>query len=321
MDEGEGVFNEEERMERKRKIRFAAAVCLAVCLSLTAVGCAGSSDADRQVARISQTVITQGNLETFTVLKMYRDGYDPSGAEVEQKKACLEEMVDAEAIRQFYEANSTEIYDDVYNAGKEVFLEELQSSDGAFLEQNGITYDDLVYFYRAQFVKDKFFEETRSQHTPEEISAQAQEYYDAHREDYVREQEKRVSMILTKKKKQAAEVLERLDSGEDFAAVAQEVSIDENSAVNGGDLGFFKRQELRDRFGKGVFGMEPGEYTDSPVKTPDGYAVVKITDSHDSGYLSYEEVAQDLMYSLYQDYNNQRIREIRESMDIETEKL
>lgn len=308
-------------MERKRKMRFVIVACLTVCLSLAAVGCAGSSDSDRQVASIGQIVITQGNLETFTALKMYRDGYDPSGAEAEQKNACLEEMVDAEVIRQFYEANGTEIYDDAYNAGKDAFLGEMQSSDGEFLEQNGITYDDLIYFYRAQFVKDKFFEETRSQHTAEEISAQVQEYYDAHREDYVLEQEKRVSMILTKKKKQAVEVTERLNKGEDFAAVAQEVSVDENSAVNGGDLGFFRRQEIRDRFGKGVFGMQPGEYTENPVKTHDGYAVVKITDSHDSGYLSCEEVTQDIMYSLYQDYYNQRIREIRENMDVEVEEL
>lgn len=320
-DQYEHYFDEEDRIEMKRTIRSAAAICLAVFLSLAAAGCAGSSDSDRQVARIGQTVITLGNLETFTALKMYRDGYDPSGAKVEQKKECLSEMVDAEVIRQYYESNGTEIYDDTYNSGKDVFLGDMQSNDRAFLDQNGITYDDLVYFYRAQFVKDKFFMETRSQHNPEEISAEARDYYDAHREDYVLEKEKRVSMILTNKKKQAEEVVERLDRGEDFAAIAQEVSIDENSAVNGGDLGFFRRQELRDRFGKGLFNLEIGEYTENPVKTKDGYAILRITDSHDSGYLSFEEVAQDIMYLLYQDDNNQRIEEIKDSMEVQIKKL
>ncbi len=308
-------------MKMKRVIRFAFLICLTALLLLTAGGCAGSSDSGRQAARINQTVITQSDLDTYTALKVYRAGYDPSGAEMEQKKECLEEMVNAEVVRQYYEANGTEIYDDLYNAGKDAFLEEMQSTEGEFLEQNNISYDQLVYFYRTQFVTNKFFEETRAQHDEEEISNEAREYYQEHLDDYTVEKEKRISMILTKKKKQAEEIIRRLDSGEDFAAVAREASIDENSAARGGDLGFFKKQETRDRFGKGVFGMTTGEYTGSPVKTKDGYAVVKITDSHDSGYFSYEESAQDIIYSLYVDYNDQRIREIRESMDIETEEL
>ena len=103
--------------------------------------------------------------------------------------------------------------------------------------------------------------------------------------------------------------------------MAQEVSIDENSAVNGGDLGFFRKQEVRGRFGKGVFNLEVGEYTDHPVKTADGYAIVRITDSHDSGYVPYEEVAQDITYSLYLGYNRDRIEEIRAGMDVSSAEL
>ena len=307
-------------MHMKRMIRFAFLICLAALL-LTAGGCAGSSDPGRQAARINQTVITESDLDTYTALKVYRAGYDPSGPEMEQRKECLEETVNAEVVRQYYEANGTEIYDDLYNAGKEAFLAEMQSTEGEFLDQNNISYDQLVYFYRAQFVTDKFFEETRAQHNEEEIAGEAWEYYQAHLEDYTVEKEKRISMILLKKKKQAEEIIRRLDSGEDFAVVAREASIDENSAARGGDLGFFKKQETRDRFGKGVFRMTTGEYTETPVKTNDGYAVFKITDSHDSGYLTFEESEQDIVYSLYVDYNNRRIREIRESMDVETEAI
>lgn len=195
----------------------------------------------------------------------------------------------------------------------------MQSTDKEFLEQNGITNDKLIGFYRAQFVMDRFFEETQALHSEEEISAEAQEEYQEHLDEYIVEKEKRISMILLKKKKQAEEVIDRLNDGEDFGALAQEVSIDENSRAVGGDLGFFRRQDLRDRFGKGIFGMDVGEYTDSPVKTKDGYAVIRITASHDSGYLSYDEVAQDVMYSLYEGYNDRRIQEIRENMDVEEE--
>ena len=91
--------------------------------------------------------------------------------------------------------------------------------------------------------------------------------------------------------------------------------------MNGGDLGFFTKQETVDRFGKGVFGMDVGEYTEKPVTTADGYAVLKITDFNDSGYHSYDEVSQGIIYSLYENYNKERIAVIREDMEIELSEL
>ena len=300
-----------------RWIRLLAAACLSVFLMLSVSGCAGTADSGRPVARINQTVITQGDLDTYTALSVYREGYDPSEADVEQKERCLEEEINAEVIRQYYEQSGTEIYDDAYNAGKTAFLEDIQSNDAEFLDQNDISYQDLIDFFGKKYVTEKFFQETQSQHGPEEISAEARIYYDENLKDYAIEKEKRFSQILTKKKRQAVAVIERLDSGEDFDTIAREVSIDGNSAANGGDLGFFNKKETKERFGKGIFGMETGEYSSQPVRTADGYAVLRVTDSHDSGYQSYDEVAQDIVYSLYEKYNNERIDGIKAGMDID----
>ena len=300
----------------RRIIRSAAAVWLAALL-LSVAGCGGTADSDRQAARINDTVITEANLNTYTVLSMYRDGYDPSEADVDQRKKCLEEMVDAEVIRQYYEKNDLEIYDDAYNAGKDSFLSDMQTNDAEFLDQNDITYEDLVYYYRAQYATGRFFEETSAQYDETGIMEEARRYYDEHRDDYAVEKQKRVSVILTKKKKQAAEVTERLIQGTDFAEAAKEYSIDENSAVNGGDLGFFTRNEMKDRFGKGIFSMQVGEFNQEPVKTADGYAVILITDSHDSGYQSFEEVSQNIVYLLYENYNAERIESIKDEMEVE----
>ena len=301
----------------KKLIRSAAAVCLTCLLSLLAAGCAGSLDADRQVARIGESIITQQALDTYTALSMYREGYDPSEVDVGQTQQCLEEMVNAEAVCEYYRNNGTEIYDDAYNSGKNAFLGEIQSNEAEFLDQNDISYDDLIRFYRNQFVIGKFFEETRAQYEEDTVAAEAQAYYESHLEDYKVDKEKRLSLILTKKKKQAAGAVQRLDQGEDFATVAREVSVDSNSAASGGDLGFFNKQEVRSRFGKGIFVKAVGEYTEEPVKTGDGYAVILITDSHDSGYQPYDEVARDIIYSLYENYNNQRLDDIKSGLSIE----
>ena len=86
----------------KKTIRSAAALFLTAVLILTAAGCAGPEDSEKQVAKINDTVITQGELDTYTALDIYREGYDPSEADVGQKQECLNEMVDAEVIRQYY---------------------------------------------------------------------------------------------------------------------------------------------------------------------------------------------------------------------------
>lgn len=305
----------------KRMIRSAAAFCLTAVLILSAAGCAGSKDSEKQVAKINDVVITQGQLDTYTALDIYREGYDPSEADVAQQKACLDEMVDAEVIRQYYKEQSIDIYDDAYNSGRDSFLNDIKNNEAEFLEQNDISEEELIDYYEDQYVIGRFFEETRNAYDESRIAQEAIEYYESHMEDYRIEKQKRISLILTDKKKKASAAIDRLDSGEDFAAVAQEVSVDENSSVNGGDLGFFTKKAATDRFGKGVFGMDVGEYSSKPVKTADGYAVLKITDSNDSGYQSYDEVSQEIIYSLYEKYNDERIAVIREDMKTELSEL
>ena len=305
----------------KKTIRSAAALFLTAVLILTAAGCAGPEDSEKQVAKINDTVITQGELDTYTALDIYREGYDPSEADVGQKQECLNEMVDAEVIRQYYREQAIDIYNDAYNSGRDSFLNEIRNNEAEFLEQNDISEEELIDYYEDQYVISSFFEETRAAYDEGRIAQEAADYYEKHIDDYKIEKQKRISLILTKKKKKAAAAIERLDGGEDFAAVARDVSTDENSSVNGGDLGFFTKQETVDRFGKGVFGMDVGEYTEKPVTTADGYAVLKITDFNDSGYHSYDEVSQGIIYSLYENYNKERIAVIREDMEIELSEL
>ena len=67
------------------------------------------------------------------------------------------------------------------------------------------------------------------------------------------------------------------EGGEDFAAVAREVSTDESTAANGGDLGWFTREEMVAPFAEAAFALEPGAISE-PVETEFGWHVIQVTE-------------------------------------------
>jgi parvulin-like peptidyl-prolyl isomerase len=83
--------------------------------------------------------------------------------------------------------------------------------------------------------------------------------------------------ILVETEEEAQDVLARLEAGEDFAALAQEVSIDTGTASDGGDLGWFGRGKMVPEFEDAAFALEPGEIS-PPVETSYGYHIIQVMD-------------------------------------------
>jgi len=83
--------------------------------------------------------------------------------------------------------------------------------------------------------------------------------------------------ILVTDSTQAQTVLERLQAGENFADLAQQISEDENSRVNGGDLGWFPRgiHIVPPQVENVAFSLEPSQL--SPViESVLGYHIIKV---------------------------------------------
>jgi peptidyl-prolyl cis-trans isomerase C len=70
-------------------------------------------------------------------------------------------------------------------------------------------------------------------------------------------------------------VIVRLKKGEDFAKVAGEVTEDPSGKANGGDLGYFTKEQMVPEFSEAAFKLDKGQISD-PVKTQFGWHVIKV---------------------------------------------
>jgi len=89
--------------------------------------------------------------------------------------------------------------------------------------------------------------------------------------------ETKASHILVDSEADAMAVIARLDQGEDFAAIAKEVSTGP-SGPNGGALGYFRRGDMVPSFELASFNLEVGTYTKTPVQTRFGWHVIQVSD-------------------------------------------
>lgn len=107
------------------------------------------------------------------------------------------------------------------------------------------------------------------------------DYYDKHKEDFVVNTQVRLSHIVVKTDEDAKKVYERLKKGEDFANVASDASLDKVSAKAGGDIGNFKRGEMKSELEEIAFRLKKGEVS-MPIKLKDGIHIIKVTDAKGS---------------------------------------
>jgi peptidyl-prolyl cis-trans isomerase C len=84
-------------------------------------------------------------------------------------------------------------------------------------------------------------------------------------------------------------IIVRLNKGEDFAKVANELTEDPSGKANGGDLGFFSKEQMVPEFSDTAFGLEKGKIS-GPVKTQFGWHVIKTEEIRVKPQPKYEEV-------------------------------
>ncbi|HUU57619.1 MAG TPA: peptidyl-prolyl cis-trans isomerase [bacterium] len=126
--------------------------------------------------------------------------------------------------------------------------------------------------------------------------AEVTRYYEAHKEDFREPARVTLRHIMVKTPEEAERVLARLADGEDFGAVAAEVSKDEYSAFQGGLIGDIQEGQTPfqvgncEGFSDVVFNLEPGK--PSAVTTSDrGYHIFLVDERSGASYAPLEQVS------------------------------
>jgi peptidyl-prolyl cis-trans isomerase C len=88
-------------------------------------------------------------------------------------------------------------------------------------------------------------------------------------------EEVRARHILVTTEAEARRIIEELRQGADFATIARTVSKDPDGQ-NGGDLGFFRREQVWPAFGDLAFSLLPGQIAADPIRNEYGWHVVKV---------------------------------------------
>lgn len=139
--------------------------------------------------------------------------------------------------------------------------------------------------------------------------------------DFVKKQpageEVKASHILLEKEDDAKRIIADLEKGGDFARIAREKSIDPSGRDNGGDLGFFQKEQMVPEFSAAAFGMKKGETTKTPVKSQFGWHVIRVTDRRAMAAPTFEAAREELSEELTREAVDTHVKSLREGAKVE----
>lgn len=128
-------------------------------------------------------------------------------------------------------------------------------------------------------------------------------------------EEVRARHILVTTEPEALKVLDDLKKGADFATIARVVSKDPD-ASKGGDLGFFRREQVWPSFADVAFSLQPGQIAPKPVKNEFGWHVVKVEERRLVAPPSYSDIHDQLRQELLAAAVQQSIAQARASLAV-----
>lgn len=121
-----------------------------------------------------------------------------------------------------------------------------------------------------------------------------------------------VNEDMNSKLKAAEEILAKVkENKEEFAKIAKEKSDDTMSALQGGDLGYFAKEEMVPEFAETAFSMTPGTISEI-VKTQYGYHIIYVVDRVAAGVDSFDKVKNQIIEYLQ---TQEKLKILQENID------
>ena len=274
---------------------------LAAILFAVAAGC----NRQAQHAPDVWAVVNGKEIKREEIDKYYRTRVNPEGQEPSQEESLslklnvLDELINNEILLERakklnLEASDGEVEDKFTELKSPYTEDEFQRR----LKEQGATVDDLKSDLRRQLSIQKLLNRevvAKISITDQDVS----DFYNANRPQFnVAEPQYHIAQILVTPRKEQqirnrknddatneAEaqrkvkmLMDRLDSGADFAQLAMDYSEDMNTAGTGGDLGYVPESALNQSdpaLKRIVLGMKPGQVS-QPIQLKEGYRILKL---------------------------------------------
>ena len=295
-----------EGQSANRLSRHAAALAL-LCVCALA-GCKSTTAPAADV----WAVVNNKEIKRDEVEKYYRTRISPEGQEPSQEEALslklnvIDELINNEILLERakklnLEASDGEVEDKFTELKSPYTEDEFQRQ----LKERGVTVEDLKNTVRRELSIQKLINRevvSKVSVTDQDIA----DFYNTNKAQFnVAEPQYRIAQIVVTPRKEPqirnrknddatneAEaqrkvkmLMDRLNSGADFAQLAMDYSEDMNSAATGGDLGYVPESALNQSdpaLKKMVVGMKPGQVS-PPLQLKEGYRILKLVTRESPG--------------------------------------
>ncbi len=259
-----------------------APVLAAILLVTTFHATLATAKGDDVVATVNGKPITQAELEAFRASR--KDNKPRS------ERALVEELVNLELLRQAAEKQGL---DKTPRMQAELKNLERRALAGAELQR-------YIDSHKAELDEKAL----RKEYEAQVARIPKVEYKARH--------------ILVDSKEEAEKIIEALERGADFADLAKKKSKGP-SGQNGGDLGWFKPQNMVKPFSEAVAKLEKGAFTKAPVKTRFGWHVILLEDTRKVAPPAYEDVKDQLRSIVVTKAVQQHLQALRKAAKVEVE--
>jgi peptidyl-prolyl cis-trans isomerase C len=140
--------------------------------------------------------------------------------------------------------------------------------------------------------------------------------YDEAAKQMSAEEEVHARHILVATEDEAKAVLAELKNGKDFAELAKEKSKDPSAKENGGDLGYFTKEQMVPEFAEVAFKLDKGKLSD-PVKSQFGWHVIMVLDKRPKVIPPFEQVKPQIENYVAHKAQAERVAQLRATAKIE----
>ncbi len=194
------------------------------------------------------------------------------------------------------------------------YLADLEMVSAAAEEEGYADKDDVKR--RLDYMRKRALMELYLNDAGETVASEeeARKLYDQVIADIPVEERVRARHILVESEDEAKEIKAAIDGGKDFGEIAKEKSKDPGSGAEGGDLGWFTKEQMVPEFAEAAFSLDVGAVSE-PVKSDFGWHVIKVEDKRDKP--GYDEVEDQLYEMLARQKQRDIILGLREKAEVE----